>query len=73
MSDTRETTNTSRFGLVFIVQTVFIILKMTGAGEIATWSWWLVFSPLWISLIAGAVVITLSLLIALVVALVKSK
>lgn len=40
----------SGLGLVGAVQTVFIINKLTDAGDIAGWSWWWVLSPLWISL-----------------------
>jgi hypothetical protein len=32
-------------GLTFIV---FLILKLTNYGVVATWSWWWVTSPLWL-------------------------
>ena len=32
--------------MVFIV---FLILKLAEVGVVATWSWWWVTSPLWIS------------------------
>ncbi len=34
-----------------VLQTIFIILKLNGAGAIAAWSWWLVLSPLWIGIV----------------------
>lgn len=39
-----ESGGISLFGLVFIV---FLFLKLAGIGEVATWSWWWVTSPLW--------------------------
>lgn len=38
-------------GLPTLLTIIFLILKLTGA---ITWSWWWVFSPLWIT--AGLVV-----------------
>ena len=35
----------SFFGLLAIV---FITLKLTQIGPVATWSWWWVLSPIWI-------------------------
>jgi len=29
---------------------IFLTLKLAGLGVVATWSWWWVCSPLWISL-----------------------
>jgi len=39
-----------RKGVSFVVmlQTLFIVLKLNGAGAIAAWSWWLVLTPLWV-------------------------
>jgi hypothetical protein len=31
-----------------VVFTVFLVLKITGAGDVAQWSWWWVTAPLWI-------------------------
>jgi hypothetical protein len=30
---------------------IFLTLKLAGIGEVATWSWWWVTSPLWIPLV----------------------
>lgn len=55
-----DTNGKSGVGLVGAVQTVFIINKLTDAGDIAGWSWWWVLSPLWIS-------VAFALLVAIVV------
>jgi len=38
---------------------IFLTLKLAGIGEVATWSWWWVTSPLWIPLVlvVGVVII----------------
>ncbi|WP_186079330.1 hypothetical protein [Burkholderia gladioli] len=44
-------------GLVFLI---FLVLKLSAIGQVATWSWWWVASPLWIYygalLVAGVAV-----------------
>jgi ABC-type antimicrobial peptide transport system permease subunit len=37
-------------GLGTILFLIFLTLKLGGWGVVATWSWWWVFSPLWIPL-----------------------
>lgn len=44
---TSNTTQRSGVSLSTVVQTVFIILKLTGLVD---WSWWVVLIPLWIGL-----------------------
>lgn len=36
------------FPFLGILALIFISLKLAGVGVVATWSWWLVLSPLWI-------------------------
>lgn len=36
----------------FIIFAIFLFLKLAGIGICATWSWWAVFSPLWVPFIA---------------------
>lgn len=43
MSDSTPISN-----ILLVVLTVFIIMKVFGVMPIAAWSWWMVFSPLWI-------------------------
>ncbi len=37
------------FGLATLVFIVFLVLKLAKVGAVASWSWWWVTSPLWIS------------------------
>ncbi len=49
-------------GLGTILFLIFLTLKLSGLGVVATWSWWWVFSPIWIPvilLIVAAIIIGL--------------
>ena len=50
MADNNSST-TGGIGLTSIVFLVFLVLKLANIGVVATWSWWWVFSPLWITAI----------------------
>lgn len=39
------------FSFPVLLTLIFVILKLGQFGLVATWSWWWVFSPLWISAI----------------------
>ena len=54
--------NTIQIGLPGILTTVFIGLKLTNNID---WSWWWVFSPLWISIILGLILFAVVFLYAL--------
>lgn len=47
-------------GLGTILFLIFLTLKLGGWGVVATWSWWWVFSPIWIPIgivfIAAAII-----------------
>ena len=43
------------FPILSILFLIFLTLKLSGVGVVATWSWWAVTSPLWI----GAILIIL--------------
>lgn len=45
MSDSAPISN-----ILLVVLAVFIFMKLAGVMPIAAWSWWMVFSPLWIGL-----------------------
>jgi hypothetical protein len=47
---TKEKTSKG-FGLGTILFLIFLVLKLTGVGSVATWSWWWVLSPLWIPIV----------------------
>lgn len=57
-----ENNKSGSLGLSTIVFIVFLILKLTGNID---WSWWWVFSPLWIPITLGSIFIFVVLLIAL--------
>ena len=54
-----KNSKSTSIGLSTILFLIFLTLKLAGIGEVATWSWWWVTSPLWIPLvlIVGIVVI----------------
>lgn len=47
--------------LVFLI---FLTLKLAGIGQVATWSWWWVTSPLWLPL---ALILVICALIAVAI------
>ena len=47
MKNKQQVTN-SGLGLSSIVFLIFLVMKLAGIGQVATWSWWWVCSPLWI-------------------------
>ena len=56
MSDKEKSGGVSLLGMVFLV---FLILKLANAGAVANWSWWWVFSPLWIPVVVGLLIVAL--------------
>jgi hypothetical protein len=44
-------------GLGTILFLIFLTLKLGGWGVVATWSWWWVFSPLWVPICLLGIVI----------------
>lgn len=54
--------NTIQIGLPGILTTVFMVLKLTNNID---WSWWWVFSPLWISILLGLILFAVVFLYAL--------
>jgi hypothetical protein len=46
-----KTEESAGLGIVPIIFLIFLTLKLGGWGIVATWSWWWVFSPLWIWLL----------------------
>jgi hypothetical protein len=54
------------FPLTSILTIIFVIAKLVGA---VTWSWWWVFSPLWIVALSGlgflAIVAVITILVAI--------
>jgi hypothetical protein len=56
----KESSGCGYSSLCMVVFLVFLILKLTGVGQIAQWSWWWVTSPLWI---LPAIVLVVTVLI----------
>ena len=46
----KDNKGSNSLGLGTILFLIFLTLKLAGLGVVATWSWWWVFSPLWIPL-----------------------
>jgi hypothetical protein len=37
-------------GLLSVLTLIFVVCKILSIGVIANWSWWMVFTPVWIGL-----------------------
>lgn len=55
-------------GLSTLVFLVFLTLKLAQVGEVATWSWWWVTSPLWLPPVLTLVVVVCALSMGLALA-----
>ena len=44
----KDNKSSQGLGLGTILFLIFLTLKLGGWGVVATWSWWWVFSPIWI-------------------------
>ncbi len=62
MSNSSSTTS-GGIGFVSLLTLIFITLKLTETGIVATWSWWWVLSPILISIGIG---LTFLLVIAII-------
>ena len=72
MSDKQQTTsNGICIGTVLFL--IFLTLKLAEIGQVATWSWWWVTSPLWIPLIAVIGILVLVVLVMAIFALFKKS
>jgi membrane protein YdbS with pleckstrin-like domain len=61
-------TNTNSFPLASVLTIVFVVLKLSG---VITWSWWWVFSPMWISAALALSIALLSLVLFSIIQLVN--
>lgn len=57
----------SAMGLLGIV---FVVLKLFGLTDVATWSWWLVLAPFWAPLV---IVLAILGIVAVAIAIAASK
>lgn len=42
---------------VWALELVLITLKLSGIGEVAAWSWWLVLAPLWVPFVVVVAIV----------------
>ena len=61
MTDNKNTSSGLGFGTVLFL--IFLTLKLGGWGIVAKWSWWWVFSPIWIPLSVYVFFIIIGLII----------
>jgi len=64
MSD--NSSKKSGLGIGTILFLIFLTLKLGGWGIVATWSWWWVFSPLWIPIAIVLLIIIFAGIISLI-------
>ena len=60
MSDKNSLISTNIPTILFLI---FLTLKLAGIGEVATWSWWWVTSPLWIPFALAIAIIVIVIII----------
>ena len=53
----------SNLGLGTILFLIFLTLKLAQIGPVQYWSWWWVFSPIWIPIIAAIMLIIVATII----------
>jgi len=58
-----KSNKSTSLGLGTILFLIFLTLKLGGWGVVATWSWWWVFSPIWIPL---SIVLILLMVVGLI-------
>jgi hypothetical protein len=59
MSDGNSSNASGGIGIAGLVFAIFLVLKLIGHEPVASWSWWWVTSPLWISFGAGISLVSL--------------
>ena len=70
MSDNKTKATSNGIGIGTVLFLIFLTLKLAGIGQVATWSWWWVTSPLWIPLALAAAVLSIVGLIAFIIYLI---
>jgi len=61
MENQKATSN--GIGLGTVIFLIFLVLKLAGIGQVATWSWWWVTSPLWIPLLVVLAILVIALVV----------
>lgn len=65
MSYSSSSSSSGGIGFVGLLTILFIALKLFGVTSVATWSWWWVLSPLWISTIVVLVLLGIAFWLAM--------
>jgi small Trp-rich protein len=55
----KDKKSTGGLGIGTILFLIFLTLKLAEVGPVAEWSWWWVFSPIWIPLALVGVIATI--------------
>lgn len=42
-------------GICEVLLVIFVLLKIFGITAVATWSWWLVLTPLWVGILLNTI------------------
>jgi hypothetical protein len=67
------TSSSGGIGIAGILTIIFVVCKIFAVGPIAVWSWWWVFSPLWIMALVVAGILLIALLIVAIAAWAESR
>jgi hypothetical protein len=67
----KQKVTSSGIGLGTIIFLIFLVLKLAGIGQVATWSWWWVTSPLWIPIVLVIAILAIVGIIAGIASLFK--
>jgi hypothetical protein len=59
-------------GLGTVLFLIFLTLKLAEVGQVATWSWWWITSPLWIPIVLVLGIAAIALILAGIVQLFKN-
>ena len=56
--------SSNSIGMSGLIILIFLVMKLAGIGQVATWSWWWVTSPLWIG--AGLVILIMLIMVGII-------
>ena len=60
MAENKNTSNGIELGTILFL--IFLTLKLGGWGVVATWSWWWIFSPIWIPIALILVIVLIAVI-----------
>ena len=63
--------NGTALSLPVLIFLVFLVLKLAGIGQVATWSWLWVTSPLWIGFALGIFLVVAALILGIIASRIK--